>query len=112
MDNLIKKFIVLLLVSFCDFFWKVTKFACGGFTIGTALTHVVCDGFGVAQIIHALTELAAGKSEPSVVPVWQRERLVGKIDNEPAKVPGGHIASLLATSPFMPTTDLVCCSPH
>ncbi|XP_013598902.1 PREDICTED: spermidine coumaroyl CoA acyltransferase-like [Brassica oleracea var. oleracea] len=86
---------------------QVTKFACGGFTIGTALTHVVCDGFGVAQIIHALTELATGKSEPSVVPVWQRERLVGKIDNEPAKVPGGHIASLLATSPYMPTTDLV-----
>ncbi|KAJ4899344.1 Spermidine coumaroyl CoA acyltransferase [Raphanus sativus] len=85
---------------------QVTKFACGGFTIGTALTHVVCDGFGVAQIIHALTEFAAGKSEPSVVPVWQRERLVGKIDSEPAKVPGGHIASLLATSPYMPTSDL------
>ncbi|CAH2077561.1 unnamed protein product [Thlaspi arvense] len=86
---------------------QVTKFACGGFTIGTALTHAVCDGFGVAQIIHALTELAAGKSEPSVMPVWQRERLVGKFDNEPAKVPGGDIASLLATSPYIPTTDVV-----
>ncbi|VVB11121.1 unnamed protein product [Arabis nemorensis] len=86
---------------------QVTKFACGGFTIGTALTHAVCDGYGVAQIIHALTELAGGKTEPSVKPVWQRERLVGKFDNEPAKVPGGHIASLLATSPYMPTTDIV-----
>ncbi|VVB15330.1 unnamed protein product [Arabis nemorensis] len=86
---------------------QVTKFACGGFTIGTALTHAVCDGYGVAQIIRALTELAGGKTEPSVKPVWQRERLVGKIDNEPAKVPGGHIASLLATSPYMPTTDIV-----
>lgn len=90
----------------------MTKFACGGFTIGTALTHVVCDGYGVAQVIHALTELAGGKSEPSVMPVWQRERLVGKIDNKPAKVPGDHIANLLATSPYMPTTDMVCCSPH
>lgn len=89
----------------------MTKFACGGFTIGTALTHAVCDGYGVAQIIHALTELAAGKSEPSVIPVWQRERLVGKFDDEPAKVPGGDIASLLATSPYFPPTDMVCCSP-
>ncbi|KAJ0228780.1 hypothetical protein HA466_0322040 [Hirschfeldia incana] len=86
---------------------QVTKFACGGFTIGTALTHVVCDGFGVAQVIHALTELAGGRSEPSVKPVWQRERLVGKIDDKPARVPGEHIASLLATSPYMPTTDMV-----
>lgn len=89
---------------------KVTKFACGGFTIGTALTHAVCDGYGVAQILHALTELAAGKTEPSVKPVWQRERLVGKIDNKPGKVPGSHIDGLLATSPYLPTTDVVCTS--
>ncbi|CAA7027546.1 unnamed protein product [Microthlaspi erraticum] len=94
-------------VSYHPLALQVTKFACGGFTIGTALTHAVCDGFGVAQIIHALTELAAGKSKPSVMPVWQRERLVGKVDNEPAKVPGGHIACLLATSPYLPTTDMV-----
>ncbi|CAE6008032.1 unnamed protein product [Arabidopsis arenosa] len=86
---------------------QVTKFACGGFTIGTALTHAVCDGYGVAQIIHALTELAAGKTEPSVKPVWLRERLVGKIDNKPGKVPGSHIDGLLATSPYLPTTDVV-----
>ncbi|CAE6008077.1 unnamed protein product [Arabidopsis arenosa] len=86
---------------------QVTKFACGGFTIGTALTHAGCDGYGVAQIIHALTELAAGKTEPSVKPVWQRERLVGKIDNKPGKVPGSHIDGLLATSPYLPTTDVV-----
>ncbi|ESQ54262.1 hypothetical protein EUTSA_v10027408mg [Eutrema salsugineum] len=86
---------------------QVTKFACGGFTMGIALTHVVCDGFGAAQVIRALTDLAAGKSEPSVIPVWQRELLVGKIDNEPAKVHGSHIAGLLATSPYFPTTDMV-----
>ncbi|CAN6880307.1 unnamed protein product [Brassica oleracea var. botrytis] len=94
-------------VSYHPLALQVTKFACGGFTIGTALTHAVCDGFGVAQIIHALTELAAGKSEPTVKPVWQRERLDGKFDNESAKVPGGHITSLLATSPYIPTSDMV-----
>jgi len=68
----------------------------------------VCDGYGVAQIIHALTELAAGKTEPSVKSVWQRERLVGKIDNKPGKVPGSHIDGFLATSAYLPTTDVVC----
>ncbi|KAL1206581.1 Spermidine coumaroyl-CoA acyltransferase [Cardamine amara subsp. amara] len=94
-------------VSYQPLALQVTKFSCGGFTIGTALMHAVCDGFGVAQIIHALTELAGGKSEPSVIPVWQRERLVGKVDNEPAKVPGGNVASLLVTSPYIPSNDMV-----
>lgn len=70
----------------------------------------MCDGFGVARFIHSLTELARGKREPSVLPVWERARLARKIDNEPARVPGGAgaRASLLATSPFMPSSDLVC----
>ncbi|KAF8051785.1 hypothetical protein N665_1665s0002 [Sinapis alba] len=88
---------------------QVTKFPCGGFTIGTALLHAVCDGFGVARFIHSLAELAGGKSKPSAVPVWERERLVRKIDNEPARVPAGAGArgNLLATSPYMPSSDLV-----
>ncbi|ESQ54261.1 hypothetical protein EUTSA_v10027311mg [Eutrema salsugineum] len=88
---------------------QVTKFPCGGFTIGTSSLHAVCDGAGVARFIHSLAELAGGKSEPSVVPVWQRERLVMNIDNEPARVPAGAGArsSLLATSPYMPSSDLV-----
>ncbi|KAH0935793.1 hypothetical protein HID58_012910 [Brassica napus] len=94
-------------ISYHPLALQVTKFACGGFTIGTALTHAVCDGFGVAQIIHALTELAAGKSEPTVKPVWQRERLVGQFDDEAAKMPGGHITSLLATSPYIPASEMV-----
>ncbi|KAF2609663.1 hypothetical protein F2Q70_00013672, partial [Brassica cretica] len=82
---------------------QVTKFSCGGFTIGIAVTHVLCDGYGVATIFNALTELARGKSELSVVPVWQRERLVGKLDGEPAKVPGADYEGLMATSPYMPS---------
>ncbi|KAL0889476.1 hypothetical protein Bca101_013459 [Brassica carinata] len=87
----------------------VTKFPCGGFTIGTAMLHAVCDGFGVARFIHSQAELAGGKSKPSAVPVWERERLVRKIDNEPARVPAGVGArgNLLATSAYMPSTDLV-----
>ncbi|KAL0866478.1 hypothetical protein Bca101_045596 [Brassica carinata] len=86
---------------------QVTKFSCGGFTVGLAVTHVLCDGYGVATIFNALTELASGKSKLSVVPVWQRERLVEKLDGEPAKVPGADYEGLMATSPFMPSGDMV-----
>ncbi|XP_010433067.1 PREDICTED: spermidine coumaroyl-CoA acyltransferase-like [Camelina sativa] len=88
---------------------QVTKFPCGGFTIGLSLLHALCDGFGVARFVHSLAELAGAKSEPSVLPVWQRERLVREIDNEPAKLPCGvgSRASLLATSPYMSSNDWV-----
>ncbi|CAA7055629.1 unnamed protein product [Microthlaspi erraticum] len=86
---------------------QVTRFPCGGFTIGIAVTHALCDGYGVATIFNALTELARGKTEPSIVPVWQRERLVEKIDDEPARVPGAGRESLMAISPYMPSSDMV-----
>ncbi|KAG2319404.1 hypothetical protein Bca4012_054349 [Brassica carinata] len=94
-------------ISYHPLAFQVTKFPCGGFTIGVALSHAVFDGFGVAMILHALTELAGGKSKPSVMPVWQREQLVRGIDNKPARVPGSKRDSILATSPFMPTDDMV-----
>ncbi|CAH8364369.1 unnamed protein product [Eruca vesicaria subsp. sativa] len=86
---------------------QVTKFSCGGFTIGIAVTHVLCDGYGVATIFNALTELASGKSELSVVPVWQRERLVERLDDKPAIVPWADNEGLLAKSPYMPSGDMV-----
>ena len=57
--------------------FMVTKFICGGFTIGMGCSHVVCDGYGSIQVFKAIVELAKGRSEPSVIPVWERERLVG-----------------------------------
>ncbi|GLU01522.1 hypothetical protein SLE2022_188280 [Rubroshorea leprosula] len=84
---------------------QVTKFSCGGFTIGMSLSHSVCDGFGAAQFFRALVELASGKSEPSVKPVWERERLVGNPTQEPFDVPVDK--NSLATSPYLPTSDVV-----
>ncbi|KAE8722747.1 RNA-directed DNA methylation 4, putative isoform 1 [Hibiscus syriacus] len=49
-----------------------------GFTVALSLSHSVCDGFGAAQFFQALTELASGKNEPSVKPVWERQLLVAK----------------------------------
>ncbi|ESQ45858.1 hypothetical protein EUTSA_v10011129mg [Eutrema salsugineum] len=54
---------------------QFTKFACGGITIGMAHSHSVSDGVGAAQFFRAMIELASGKSQPSVIPVWERERL-------------------------------------
>ncbi|OIV95193.1 hypothetical protein TanjilG_21583 [Lupinus angustifolius] len=84
--------------------FKVTKFLCGGFTFGLGLSHAVCDGFGAAQFFRALAELASGKCEPSVKPVWEREKLVGTILKEPLKLPMDE--TLKAVSPFWPTTEI------
>ncbi|KAK1397400.1 spermidine coumaroyl-CoA acyltransferase-like [Heracleum sosnowskyi] len=81
---------------------SVTKFSCGGFTIGMVLSHSVCDGFGAAQFYKAMAELASGKSEPMVKPVWERERLVGAASKDPILPPIDM--STLANSPFLPST--------
>ncbi|KAF1895678.1 hypothetical protein Lal_00041959 [Lupinus albus] len=85
---------------------KVTKFLCGSFTIGLGVSHVVCDGVGVAQFFKAMNELASGKSEPSIKPVWKRECvLVGSINKQPFQDPMGM--DTLAISPYLPTSNLV-----
>ncbi|XP_045822202.1 spermidine coumaroyl-CoA acyltransferase-like [Trifolium pratense] len=60
----------------------VTKFLCGGFTIGMGVSHALCDGFGGSQFFKSIVELASGRIEPSVKPVWERERLVGSITKQ------------------------------
>ncbi|CAN6803317.1 unnamed protein product [Brassica oleracea] len=84
---------------------QVTNFKCGGFILGVALPHSMCDGFGEGHIMCALTELAGGKNMPTVTPVWERERLVGRPrDNDQVPfVPEGDTA----TSPYLPTDDWV-----
>ncbi|KAF2296874.1 hypothetical protein GH714_010726 [Hevea brasiliensis] len=61
--------------------FQVTKFSCGGFTIGMGLSHSVCDGFGASQFFRAMAEFASGKTEPTLKPVWERERLELRDEN-------------------------------
>ncbi|KAF8087808.1 hypothetical protein N665_0566s0015 [Sinapis alba] len=84
---------------------QVTKFKCGGFILGVALPHSMCDGYGEGHIMCALTELAGGKNMPTVMPVWERERLVGrpKENDQVPSLPQGDTA----TSPYLPTDDWV-----
>ncbi|XP_057428431.1 spermidine coumaroyl-CoA acyltransferase-like [Lotus japonicus] len=85
--------------------FKVTKFQCGGFTVGMGLSHTVCDGFGASQFYRALSELASGKKcEPSLKPVWERERLIGTVFKEPLQFPIDKAS--MAASPFWPTTEI------
>ncbi|TKY59492.1 Spermidine coumaroyl CoA acyltransferase [Spatholobus suberectus] len=83
---------------------KVTKFLCGGFTFAACGSHAVCDGIGSSQFFRAMAELASGKTEPSVKPVWERERLVGTFTSQPLQYPMEN--AYVAVSPFLPSTDL------
>ncbi|CAL5202618.1 unnamed protein product [Lathyrus oleraceus] len=82
--------------------FKVTKFLCGGFTIGMGVLHAVCDGFGASQFLKSIVELSRGRTEPSVIPVWERERLVGSITKQPfPESPMNNVAF----SPFLNETS-------
>ena len=70
------------------------------------LSHSVCDGFGAAQFFRALVELASGKSELLVKPMWERERLMATSTKEPFQLMFLD-EPYLVTSPYMPTTDLL-----
>ncbi|KAK7400328.1 hypothetical protein VNO78_11534 [Psophocarpus tetragonolobus] len=82
---------------------KLTKFLCGDFICAWGTNHAVIDGSGMIQFLVTLSELARGESEPSVKPVWERERLVGKITSQPLQNPMENVCA--AVSPLMPSTD-------
>uniref|UniRef100_A0A0E0QVS7 Uncharacterized protein n=1 Tax=Oryza rufipogon TaxID=4529 RepID=A0A0E0QVS7_ORYRU len=48
---------------------QVTAFACGGFVVGVTWNHGAADGFGIAQFLQAVGELARGLPTTSVIPV-------------------------------------------
>ncbi|XP_010507276.1 PREDICTED: spermidine coumaroyl-CoA acyltransferase-like [Camelina sativa] len=94
---------------------QVTKFACGGITIGMSHSHSVCDGVGVAQFFRTMIELASGKTQPTVISVWQRERLtfnninaeLGDFNQNPEVVDLPKAFTSIATSPYTLTEDMV-----
>ncbi|XP_050224819.1 spermidine sinapoyl-CoA acyltransferase [Mercurialis annua] len=65
---------------------QVTVFECGGFTLGAALRHVLCDGLGATQFFNVMAELARGADRISVEPVWDRMSLLSP--REPARFDG------------------------
>ncbi|PIN19367.1 benzyl alcohol O-benzoyltransferase [Handroanthus impetiginosus] len=56
-------------------FIQVTRFICGGFSLGIRLNHTMADVGGLMLFLIATNELLKGASTPSIPPVWQRELL-------------------------------------
>lgn len=71
---------------------QVTDFKCGGYSLGAALHHGLCDGLGATQLFNAMAELARGSGRISVNPVWDR-KLLGPRDPPKAE---GAVRSFLS----------------
>ncbi|PIN11839.1 Taxadien-5-alpha-ol O-acetyltransferase [Handroanthus impetiginosus] len=56
---------------------QVTRFSCGGFVLGAAVHHGICDGLGATLFFNAMAELARGAGQITIDPVWNRTTLLG-----------------------------------
>ncbi|XP_010478244.1 PREDICTED: spermidine coumaroyl-CoA acyltransferase-like [Camelina sativa] len=56
---------------------QVTMFQCGGWVLGAAIHHAICDGLGASLFFNAMAEIARGATKISIEPVWDRARLLG-----------------------------------
>ncbi|KAL5575293.1 hypothetical protein UlMin_016992 [Ulmus minor] len=59
---------------------QLTMFDCGGFTLGAAIYHSLCDGLGATQFFNVMAEYARGATSSPVKPVWDRQTLLGPRD--------------------------------
>ncbi|KAK9051663.1 hypothetical protein SSX86_028291 [Deinandra increscens subsp. villosa] len=83
---------------------QVTRFSCGGYTLGASVHHVLCDGLGATLFFNAVAELARGAVQCSVEPVWERSKLLGP--REPALVEFPMVDFLSLDKDFVPYTEL------
>ena len=65
---------------------QVTRLSCGGFILAVRVNHTIADAQGVTQFLGAVAELVRGAQAPSVLPVWKRELLDGRNQQQPALV--------------------------
>ncbi|XP_020205063.1 spermidine coumaroyl-CoA acyltransferase [Cajanus cajan] len=72
---------------------QVTVFACGGFTLGAAMHHALCDGMGGTIFFNAVAELARGAARITAEAVWERSRLLGP--REAARVDSALVGEFL-----------------
>jgi hypothetical protein len=63
---------------------QVTRLSCGGFITAVQVQHAVADGPGLVQFLVAVAELARGAAAPTVLPVWERDLLLARLDDDPA----------------------------
>ncbi|KAG2560976.1 hypothetical protein PVAP13_8KG115300 [Panicum virgatum] len=89
----------------------VTRLACGGFILAVRLNHTMADGLGLTQFLGAVAELARGAQSPSVLPVWKRELLEGRNQQQTALVHDksdevlGSVTDTKASSTMLPSDN-------
>lgn len=83
---------------------QVTRFSCGGYTLGASVHHVLCDGLGATLFFNAMAELARGAGEVSVEPVWDRSSLLRP--REPARTEFPIDEFLSLDKDFVPYSEL------
>ncbi|KAL9320348.1 hypothetical protein ACSQ67_012187 [Phaseolus vulgaris] len=66
---------------------QVTRLKCGGFVVSTGWNHVMADGAGLSQFMHAWAEMARGMKTPSISPLWRRELLMAR---DPPRITCNH----------------------
>ncbi|CAL0309296.1 unnamed protein product [Lupinus luteus] len=72
---------------------QLTVFKCGGFALGAAMHHSLCDGLGGSLFFNAVAEIARGSTRIMVEPVWNREKFLGP--REPVRVDSPLIREFL-----------------
>ncbi|KAL0285292.1 UNVERIFIED_CONTAM: Taxadien-5-alpha-ol O-acetyltransferase [Sesamum calycinum] len=67
---------------------QVTKFSCGGLSLGLRICHCLCDGLGAMQFLSAWAETAkAGSLVVNPKPCWDREIFLPR---DPPKIAFSH----------------------
>ncbi|TVU25291.1 hypothetical protein EJB05_27783, partial [Eragrostis curvula] len=82
---------------------QVTRFRCGGFSVGMHMCHPMHNGSGIPQFLEAIGDMARGEPQPTVLPVWERELLTSR---SVPRVTHAHLAymSHSTTTETQPTT--------
>lgn len=73
---------------------QITVFSCGGYVLGTALHHAMCDGMGATLFFNTMAELARGETRIKFKPVWDRTTLLGPRDPPRIEFPIEEVLSL------------------
>ncbi|KAJ3684494.1 hypothetical protein LUZ61_013658 [Rhynchospora tenuis] len=91
-------------------YMQVTRFKCGGFSLGYETCHVIADGPGFVQFLAAVAELACdNKCSPSVKPVWDRHIL--SASSIPKKSLFSHLAYHEPETPNDMADDIMLTTP-
>ncbi|XP_030528971.2 spermidine sinapoyl-CoA acyltransferase [Rhodamnia argentea] len=79
---------------------QVTVFECGGFSLGAAIHHAMCDGLGATLFFGAAAELARGADRVSIEPVWDRDVLLGPRNPARVEAPVGDYLCEKGRNPY------------